>query len=212
MRAVPRIRGENGFTLLTVLVMIVVLGLALGLAGTTWKDVMQRAREKELFWRGNQYRRAIKGYYEAQKGAGLAAPAKLEDLVKDPRSLQVRRYLRHLYPDPMTGEEWVPVKDSQGRIVGVRSGSDLEPFQQGGFPADYQNFEGRTKYSEWEFIYKPERKPAGRTTGGKVAPQPGAPGAPGASGAPGAPATPATPAGQPPPARRSPLAPGPGQN
>ncbi len=155
-----RIEDQRGFTLILVLVLVVILGLALGMAGTTWKDFMQRSREEELFWRGDQYRRALKSYNQLTQGKGSqASPNSLEDLVRDPRSLQMVRHLRRIYPDPMTGEDWDLVKDPGGRIVGVRSKSDLAPFRKSGFPKEYENFEGLTKYSEWEFIYTPETKP-----------------------------------------------------
>ncbi|AMV73361.1 type II secretion system pseudopilin TklG [Desulfuromonas sp. DDH964] len=165
------IRDERGFALLTVLVLVVVLGLALGLAGSSWTDIMQRAREEELFWRGDQYRKAIEAFYGVRHGGGLQMlPAKLEDLVRDPRNPGVVRYLRRLYTDPMTGGEWELIKDPSGRIRGVRSSSPLRPFRQAGFPAGYENFEGRQKYSEWEFVFTPG-KPAPGT--GPATPVPG---------------------------------------
>ena len=171
-----RIGDERGFTLILVLVLVVIIGLVLGMVGTTWKDFMQRTREEELFWRGDQYRRALKSFNEVKQGKGSQAfPAQLEDLVRDPRSPQVVRHLRRIYLDPMTGEDWDLVKDPSGRIIGVRSRSDLTPFRQSGFPKEYQNFEGRSKYSEWEFIYTPERKPqpVKGAPGGGVVPPPG---------------------------------------
>ncbi len=54
--------NQRGVTLLTVLVMVVVIGLTLGMAGTSWRALMQREREEELLWRGDQYRRAIESY------------------------------------------------------------------------------------------------------------------------------------------------------
>ena len=182
MNPLGRKRDERGFALLTVLVLVVVLGLALGLAGSSWTDIMQRAREEELFWRGDQYRKAIEAFYGVKHGGGLQVfPAKLEDLLRDPRSPGVVRYLRRLYPDPMTGGEWELIKDPSGRIQGVRSSSALRPFRQAGFPVGYENFEGRQNYSEWEFIYTPARPvPGTRPTtpvpgGRKPIPEPGNP-------------------------------------
>lgn len=162
---------ERGAALLIVLVMMVVLGLAVGIAGSSWKTISQRAREAELLWRGDQYRKAIKSYYEVKHGRGGGLyPRKLEELVKDPRSLAAVRHIRRLYPDPMTGEDWDPVKDKSGRIIGVRSSSNLEPFKQDGFPAEYDAFTGSESYSRWEFVYEPEKKsktqPQGKTVSG----------------------------------------------
>ena len=155
MRPPGRIGDQRGFALLTVLVMVVLLGLLMGMAGSSWKDLMQRAREEELLWRGDQYRQAIEKFASARYGGGglQTYPASLEDLLRDPRSPEVRRYLRHLYPDPMTGEDWDLIKDPAGRIMGVRSRSQLKPFRQSGFPQGDESFEGSEKYSDWEFAY-----------------------------------------------------------
>jgi len=150
---------ERGAALLIVLFMVVVLGLVIGIAGSTWQSVAQRAREAELFWRGNQYREAIKSYYEIKHGRGGGIyPRKLDDLLKDPRSLAAVRHIRRLYPDPMTGEDWTLIKDKAGRITGVRSSSDLEPFRKEGFPEEYESFAGSESYSRWEFVFEPKSK------------------------------------------------------
>ncbi|MBI3754824.1 MAG: type II secretion system protein, partial [Deltaproteobacteria bacterium] len=36
------------------------------------------------------------------------------------------------------------------------SKSDKEPLKKGNFPEEYKAFEGKTKYSEWEFVSKPK--------------------------------------------------------
>ncbi|NJC87138.1 MAG: type II secretion system protein [Desulfuromonas sp.] len=150
--------GQNGTVLLTVLVLIVLLGLAATKASQSLGALMQREREAELLWRGQQYQQAIGSYYNVKHGAQQMFPAKLEDLLKDPRFPGAVRHLRRLYPDPMTGKEWEPVKDPAEKIIGVRSTSDLEPFQQAGFPKGLENLEGKTVYREWEFVFVPPKK------------------------------------------------------
>ena len=138
------------------------MGLAAGMAGQTWRSTMQRAREAELLWRGQQYQKAIASYYAVRQGQQMF-PAKLEDLLKDPRFPNVVRHLRRLYKDPMTGEDWALVTDSSKRIIGVRSRSDLEPFRKDGFPKSLDKLKGKEAYDEWEFVFvlsnkKPVRK------------------------------------------------------
>jgi type II secretory pathway pseudopilin PulG len=149
----------RGLALLTVLVMVVLLGLAAGMAGQSLGALMQREREAELLWRGLQYRQALASYYGGKLGAKKGMfPSKPEDLLRDPRSPAVIRHLRRLYNDPMTGKEWELIKDQGGRITGVRSTSELTPFQQTGFPDGLEDFEGKGSYREWEFIYVPSKK------------------------------------------------------
>jgi len=150
---------ERGVALLIVLFMIVVIGLTLSIAGSTWQSVVQRAREAELFWRGDQYRKAIGSYYEIKHGKGAGVfPRTLEELVKDPRFANVHKHIRRLYDDPMTKGDWVLIKDQSGRITGVKSSSELEPFRQDGFPEEYESFAGSPSYSAWEFVYEPKKK------------------------------------------------------
>ena len=148
---------ERGAALLTLLVAVVLLGLAAAKAGQSLSALMQREREDELLWRGQQYRQAIASYYGVKQGM---YPASLEDLIKDPRSPGTVRHLRRLYLDPMTGKEWELVKDPAEKLIGVRSTSDLAPFRQAGFPKGLEALEGKTRYSEWEFVFVPEKKAA----------------------------------------------------
>lgn len=172
------VNNQRGLTLLVVLVMIVVLGLSAGLAGQTISSLMQQEREAELLWRGDQYRKAIGSYFAASAQGAVALkayPQRLEDLLRDPRSLATKRHLRRLYPDPMTGEPFQIIKDPGGRLVGVRSASEGVPFKKDGFPVEYEEFRDAEKYSAWEFRYAPPKVQPGATTPqpGTTAPAPG---------------------------------------
>jgi len=170
MRLPAPLADQRGISLLVVLVMMVVVGLAAGVAGSTWQTIVQRARETELLWRGDQYRKAIQSYYGQGSGQVRQYPAKLEDLLKDPRSLATKRHLRRLYPDPMTGGDWALIKDAGGRVIGVHSTSTKKPFQQDGFPEEYENFAGANSYAAWEFVWKPVSTQQRAKTGATPAP------------------------------------------
>lgn len=164
-----RLTSQRGMTLFTVLFAIMVIGLMLGLTGQTWSQVMQREREEELLFRGDQYRRAIESYYATGHGGQGSYPRSLEDLLKDPRSLATKRHLRKIYLDPFTNEKFELIGaggnvegesvtvQSLGRIKGVRSTSPLAPFRQDGFPEEYVTFKGASRYDKWEFIYTPKK-------------------------------------------------------
>ncbi len=160
--------GERGAALLVVLVLVVILGLAAGMTGQSWSAIMQREREAELLFRGQQYIKALESYYNVKQGAQQMFPTELEHLVKDPRSPGTVRHLRKIYLDPMTGKDLVVIKDPANRIIGVRSDSDLEPFQKNGFPQNLDNLNDKATYREWEFVYVP-KKPRKRAvqTGGQ---------------------------------------------
>lgn len=164
--------SQRGAILLLLLVMVVILGLTAGMAGQSWRSTMQRAREAELLWRGQQYQQAIAGYYAVKHGPQQMLPAKLEHLLRDPRFPGVVRHLRKLYNDPMTGEDWELVTDPAERIIGVRSSSDLEPFRKDGFPAALAKLQDKSSYHEWEFVFAPPKRKSKTTQKTSVAPAP----------------------------------------
>lgn len=161
------VHNQRGISLILVLVAVVVVGLMATMAGRTWTSVMQQAREDELLFRGDQYRRAIESYYNAKFGGKGSYPPSVEALLKDPRSPEVRRHLRQRYKDPFTGEDFVLIgsggqvsgsvstTQASGGIRGVKSSSTLKPFKQDGFPKEYETFKGADSYSKWEFIFEP---------------------------------------------------------
>jgi len=167
----PRLFGSSdGFTYIAALFMVVVMGIMLGAAGQSMRVIMQREKEKELIFRGLQYRDAIERW--SKKGVPLKD---LKDLVEPTVSSNIDRskdrLLRKLYKDPMTADgKWQtlpnPPDPVQG-IYGVASTSNDEPFKQGNFPEVIKNFEGKKKYSEWEFIFKkvPTARPGTGTPG-----------------------------------------------
>jgi type II secretory pathway pseudopilin PulG len=149
--------NQKGIALLFVLVAVTIMGLMAGLAGSSWKTITQRAKEEELLWRGNQYRKAIGSYYTAgATGTPKVLPRTLEQLIRDPRMLGTVRHLRQLYPDPMTGKDWELIKDGSGLIQGVRSSSQLEPFKKDNFSEENEDFAEKTSYAEWRFVFSPE--------------------------------------------------------
>lgn len=143
----------RGFTYLTVLFLVAFMGLGLAIAGQVWQTGVQRERELQLLYAGNQYRRAIERYYLS----GLNQyPRSLEDLLKDPRKPNTERYLRKLYPDPLTPKgEWGILKGPDGGVMGIYSLSEDKPIKTAGFPLVNRDFEGAAKYSDWKFVYSP---------------------------------------------------------
>lgn len=151
MRAGKRRPNEGGFTYIGVLFLLVLMGL--GLAGTAelWTLASKRQHERELLWIGNQYARALKSYYDQSPGV-RQYPTRLEDLLVDNRFPMPRRHLRQLYADPIAHAGFGLILNSDNRIGGVRSLSEGTPLKQGGFPLRWEDFNGRSSYSDWRFI------------------------------------------------------------
>lgn len=146
-------RRERGFSYIVVLILVAMLGIALAAAGEVWYTAQRREKEQELLFVGDQFRRAIGAFYANTPGNARRYPLNLEELLLDPRRPEVRRYLRKLYPDPITGStEWGLVTGPDGEIFGVYSRSEDAPLKKGNFRLADRNFEGKKKYSEWVFI------------------------------------------------------------
>lgn len=142
---------SRGFTYIGVLAAVVVIGAMLGASVEVWHTALQREKERELLFVGNQFRQAIGHYYRA----GKKYPVSLEDLVKDPRQPGVKRYLRKIYRDPITGKaEWGLDLGSYGEIIGVHSLSEDHPIKATGFSTANKDFDSAEKYSDWIFSYR----------------------------------------------------------
>jgi hypothetical protein len=141
-------------TYLWVLLMIAVLGAGAAAVAEVWVTHAQREREAELLFVGEQYRRAIGAYFEATPGAARRYPRSFEDLLRDSRYPVVRRYLRRIYADPITGSsEWGIVKAPDGGIAGVYSRSERATYKKKGFKPEHAAFEDAAVYADWKFIY-----------------------------------------------------------
>jgi type II secretory pathway pseudopilin PulG len=151
-------RRCSGFTYLTILFVIAIMGAGLALVGEVWYTTAMREKEAELLYVGNQYRKAIERYYLS---GPRQFPREFSDLLKDPRRPGTERYLRQLYPDPLTGKaQWGIVKGPDGGIMGVHSLAEGKPLKTAGFRIRDRDFEVAAKYSDWRFVYTPTAQQA----------------------------------------------------
>lgn len=147
-----RLQRDRGFTYLGLLVLVAVIGLALGAGAEVAATAARREREAQLLWVGHQYRAAIGRYWSRKR----AYPRALEDLLGDaPDAPLQARYLRQLYPDPMTNAvDWELLQSPIGGIMGVASRSKRAPLKTAHFDEIDRDFADATTYGDWQFTFQ----------------------------------------------------------
>ena len=147
--------AQSGFSYLFVLMLIVLVGIGLAAAGALWHTEAQRAREADLLFIGDQYRQAIRSYYELDP-AQPRLPQSIDDLLEDNRRPNIVRHLRRAYRDPFTGGALALIRqpDTKG-IVGVYSPAPGRPFKIAGFSPKDDAFKDAKSYANWRFVFAP---------------------------------------------------------
>jgi type II secretory pathway pseudopilin PulG len=145
------LRRARGFTYVGLLVLIVLIGIMLAAAGEVAATSARREREAQLLWVGHQYQAAIASYWNQRR----TYPQALVDLLGAGPDAPVQvRYLRRLYPDPMTNAvDWVLVQAPNGGIMGVASNSRRAPLKTGRFNEADKDFADASTYGDWKFTF-----------------------------------------------------------
>ena len=135
--------NQQGFAYIMAMFFVVLIGISLMMIGQQWSVTMKRDREAELLFRGNRIKAAIEQYvadFEVQKATRKNRfPLSLKNLTdKTPK-----RYLQAIYKDPVTGKDFVLIKEGL-EIKGVRSSSKEVPYDQ-------VNFKGAGTYEAIRF-------------------------------------------------------------
>lgn len=149
--------SPRGFALLSLLIMLAIIGIATSATVTLGVVVQRRSAEEALLNIGREFQMALQSYASATPAGQPSYPATLQDLLRDPRVPGVRRHLRSVFADPLTGRtEWglYPAPIGPG-FAGVFSLSDRVPIKQDHFDAEFVGFEHRRSYANWQFRAHP---------------------------------------------------------
>lgn len=92
-------KPDDGFVMVALLVAMSIAAIWMTAVLPSWRQQVQRSREEELIYRGEQYARAIMLYQEKNQGA---LPPNLDILIS-------QRYLRKKFKDPVTDDEFAIV-------------------------------------------------------------------------------------------------------
>jgi type II secretory pathway pseudopilin PulG len=156
MRSGKAPRREGGFTYLGLVILVTVIGLV-GAATLKVDALLRRAQaEDDLLETGAAFSEALRTYAEATPKGQPPQPPSLQELLKDPRFPGVRRHLRKIFIDPLTGKaEWGIVWADPGErrgVLAVYSLSKAKPLKVAHFDARFSGFENKQHVSEWKFV------------------------------------------------------------
>jgi len=186
---------EKGFTYLGLIVTVAIIGLV-GAAALKVDALLRRAAaEQELLEIGAAFSAALRSYADATpRGQPQLPPPSLQDLLKDPRYPSVRRHLRKIFVDPMTGKaEWgiVYANNPNGAsatassgvsgwgaasggsgVLAVYSLSQARPLKVANFDARFQNLENKEHIADWKFAASGQAISRGPLLAGQAPVQP----------------------------------------
>lgn len=167
--------NQNGFTYIMALMLIMIMGIMLGMTGQSWKTIMQREREEELLFRGNQVveifnqkvacktlRADQVTLWPKDSASGNVLDALVigvEEKCFD-GSTKKLRLRKTAVIDPITADKWkllTPV-GANNLFAGVASTSSEEPLKKRDFADDLPDFNDKKMYSEWEFSWELMKK------------------------------------------------------
>lgn len=183
---------QHGFTYLSVVILVTIIGLVGATALRLGTTIQRSFAEQALLDIGMEYSNALASYAAATPQGQPNYPNSFAELLKDPRFPQLRRHLRRVYVDPMTGKaEWGIVKaNDKGGILAIYSLSKAVPIKIGNFPPRFVAFEGRASLADWKFSGEGVQVPGakggdGMQPGQPTGQQPGQPTKPGSGMPPG---------------------------
>ena len=133
--------NEEGFLLLGVLFMILLITIALAIAAPKIAESIRRDKEEETIQRGKQYARAIHMYYAKYN----RYPNSIDQLMKTDNV----RFLRKRYRDPMTGkDDWRIIHLGEATVPAIGLfGQQMQTPQNGITPTGMTNGAGGTSNS-----------------------------------------------------------------
>ncbi|PTN12166.1 hypothetical protein [Nitrosomonas aestuarii] len=121
---------EKGIIYLWALFAVTVAGVVMAGTGQLWQTKIQREKEMELLFIGDQFRKAIMSYHSNQLTGIRQYPESLDQLLEDKRGPVIQRHLRKIYIDPMTmTDEWGLVEEDdlpQQQVQGQNSGQNSD--------------------------------------------------------------------------------------
>lgn len=147
----------GGATYVMLLLVIAIIGVAAANSVSMGSTMARRNAEQQLLAVGMEFQLALRSYAGIPTSAiaasiGARGPREMAHLLRDPRVPGLRRHLRQIYADPLTGKtDWGLVHDASGSIVGIYSLAEGVPIKREGFDLPTAAFDNAENYQQWVF-------------------------------------------------------------
>ena len=165
------------------LIAMSVMAILLTVALPTWRQTIQREKEEELIFRGNQYSRAISAY---QRKYANASPQTLDVLVeqhylrkkfKDPVAITEDGEFQPLYvqtqaPGTGSGSSTGTQAGTAGTLASTKPSGGVIGVASKNTAQSIREYNGHTHYNEWQFVpLQQSTRGGGGGTSGAAGPQ-----------------------------------------
>lgn len=148
-------KRQSGLAYLAVLFIVVGLAVSMLIVSQNEQTLSMREKERDWVFVGQQYQKAINQYYAQSPNGIKELPKSIDDLVRDQRFLKVTRHLRRAYKDPLTGQDWLELRNEAGLLVGVRSASAQPIFLRSALGALVSDLQNIQFHQDLKFEFKP---------------------------------------------------------
>lgn len=110
---------ESGYAMAALLVGMSIMAVLMTAALPSWTHMAQRDKEEEYLFRAKQYARAVRQFQDKNGGGMIPAPS-VDFLIE-------QRFLRKKYKDPITGDDFVLIRQPTGAPPGFGQPGTSQP-------------------------------------------------------------------------------------
>lgn len=110
-------KSQTGMTYVFFLWFILIYGILLGSYIEITSTHSKRLKEQDFIHTAQLYVKALEYYYKDNQ----ILPKDIKQLLCDGQTYPCKRYMRQLYKDPLTHQNFVYIYDEQKQIMGVKT-------------------------------------------------------------------------------------------
>src|SRR5690606_3951128 len=110
-------KSQHGMTYVFFLWFILIYGILLGSYIEVTSTQAKRLKEQDFVYTAELYVKALENYYKDKQ----ILPTDIKQLLCDGQSYPCKHYLRQLYKDPLTKQDFIYIYEGQKQIIGLKS-------------------------------------------------------------------------------------------